>query len=275
MPVLDLSPETKSYELEVNNEVVHLDIEAIVNDSNAKVEINNNPLAVGLNEIEIKVTAEDESVNTYVLKVTRNNDNPVTTIDKFEEIAANTTKDTIEILVNDDIITKEELEKIKNSGKNIIFAHYEDSKLIYAWHILNSDIKTDVEFNTKVSFTNDNKTKINNLTNYAEAFYISSLNQNKSVAKLKVLTDLTDNTKLYYYDSEKIYLQEENVEVNDSYVEIPFLKNDYFLSRMEIKNNNNKGLTIILVVENVLIAGFCIALIVMHKKKDVGVSEEV
>ena len=257
----------KEYELTVKNEVTELKIEAIPNDSNAKVEISDSSLNVGLNKIVIKVTAEDESINEYIINVTRTNENPVTTMDKFSEVIKSTTKDTIEVLVDaSEIISIEELEMIKSSSKNVIFAHYEDNKLLYAWHLLNSDIKTDKEFNTKVLFESENAEKINKLTNYAEAFYIRILNENKSKSKLKVLTNLKGETKLYYFDG-KIHLQDGKIDIDDdSYIEFPSLQNDYFLSRMDIAKRNN-GLAIILGVENIIIAGFCIYLIIKKSKE--------
>lgn len=272
---LAFDPGSNEYELSVKNEVTSLVVNAIANDQNAKVDITNNPLVVGLNKIIIKVTAEDESINEYVINVTRNNDNPAITIDKFKEVADSTTKDTIEVLVGtNDIITKEELETIKSSKKNVIFAHYEDNKLIYAWHLLNEDIKTDVPFNTKVLFTSQNASKINKITNYAEAFYINSPNENKSKVKLKVLTNLKENTKLYYFDG-KIHLQSDKIELDsDSYVEFAFAENEYFLSRMEV-HKNASGLAIILGIENAIIAGFCIYLIIKKSKNNDVVGEQI
>ena len=270
---IPFDPATNEYELSVKNEVTNLDVKAVANDSSAKVDITNNPLNVGLNKIVIKVTAEDESKNEYVINVTRKNDNPTVTIDKFKDIVDATTKDTIEVLVgNKEIITKENLEMIRSSKKNVIFAYYEDNKLIYAWHLLNEDIKTDVEFDTNVSFESANAGKINEITNYAEAFYVTSANKNKSKVKLKVLTNLKEKSKLYYFDG-KIHLQSDKIEVDkDSYVEFPFENNEYFLSRMEVKKNVN-GLAIILGAENIIIAGFCIYLIIKKAKEKNVVGE--
>lgn len=272
---LDFKPDSKEYELSVKNEVSSLTINAVPNDSNAKVEIKNDPLVVGLNKIVITVTAEDESKSEYVINVTRNNENPAVKIEQFKETAESTTKDTIEVLVDSDqIITTEQLKMIKSSNKNVIFAHYEEGKLIYAWHILNKDIKVDKDFNTKVEFTSKKEKNINKLTNFAEAFYISGPNENTSNAKLKVLTNLKEDTRLYYYDG-SIRLQEERLKVDeDSYVEFAFKNNDYFLSRME-NHKNISGLAIILGVENLIIAGFCVYLIIKKSKEKRELGGEV
>ena len=62
----------KTYEYKVNVEysVNEIKIDAIPSNKNAKVEIDNNPLVVGENEIKITVTS-DKSKSEYVLFVTR------------------------------------------------------------------------------------------------------------------------------------------------------------------------------------------------------------
>ncbi len=60
------------YQVTVKNEVKRLEVEAIPNDYNAKVEIvNPEELVVGENKILIKVTAEDGTVLNYVIVVVR------------------------------------------------------------------------------------------------------------------------------------------------------------------------------------------------------------
>ncbi|MBR1802882.1 MAG: cadherin-like beta sandwich domain-containing protein [Clostridia bacterium] len=65
--------ETTQYTATVSNEITKLEIDAIPEDSKAKVEItDNNELKTGDNIIKIKVTAEDDTVRTYMLTVTKN-----------------------------------------------------------------------------------------------------------------------------------------------------------------------------------------------------------
>ncbi len=262
---LDFVSNVNEYSLSVNNEISKLNVTAIANDTKSKVEISNTDLVVGMNEITITVEAEDGSINKYVLKVKRTDDNPQITIDKFASISSTTTKETIEVMVlKDQVITKEQLEMIKNSNKNVIFSYYENDKLVYAWHILNSDILTDEEFITTLNFNNIYQNEIEKATNYAEAFYFSNDNPNKTKTKLKIFVgqDVL-KTKLYYYDL-KIKLQDDNIEVNDGYIEIAYQNNNYFISRTSIKNEINIW-SIILGIENFLIAGFCIYIIVKRK----------
>ena len=60
------------YDLNIPYDIDSVDVNAITEDSNAKVEISgNNDLKVGLNQIKILVTAEDNTTKTYIINVTR------------------------------------------------------------------------------------------------------------------------------------------------------------------------------------------------------------
>lgn len=66
----EFDPETTSYNLEVGVDIDKLDIKAVPNDEKAKVEISgNDSLKIGENTVKITVTAEDETVRTYTIKV--------------------------------------------------------------------------------------------------------------------------------------------------------------------------------------------------------------
>ena len=67
------------YSITIGTDVESLDIKAVAEDSSAKVEISgNDKLLTGENTIEVKVTAEDGTVRTYKINVTKGeNDNIV------------------------------------------------------------------------------------------------------------------------------------------------------------------------------------------------------
>lgn len=60
---------TLEYNIEVPNSVSKLTIKAVAEDSTAKVEIKNNSLKVGKNQVQIVVTAENESQKIYTINV--------------------------------------------------------------------------------------------------------------------------------------------------------------------------------------------------------------
>lgn len=73
---LELTPafsaDVTEYTLAVGEDVTSLDVEAVAYDENAKVEITGNDnLLMGENTVEIKVTAEDGTVRTYTINVTK------------------------------------------------------------------------------------------------------------------------------------------------------------------------------------------------------------
>lgn len=68
----DFSPDITEYSLTVGRDVENLVIDAVAADENATVEITgNNGLLLGENTVNIKVTAEDGTVRTYKINVTK------------------------------------------------------------------------------------------------------------------------------------------------------------------------------------------------------------
>lgn len=65
-------PDTTTYNMTVSNDVTGLDVSAIANDPNAKVEISGNSnWKEGVNPVTITVTAEDGTQKVYIINVTR------------------------------------------------------------------------------------------------------------------------------------------------------------------------------------------------------------
>ena len=68
----EFSPDITEYSLTVGGDVEKLDIGAIAEDTNATIEITGNTgLLIGENTINVKVTAEDGTVRTYTINVTK------------------------------------------------------------------------------------------------------------------------------------------------------------------------------------------------------------
>lgn len=86
----ELTPEFSSdvteYNLKVDENVDVLQVEAEPEDENAEVEVTGNDnLLMGTNKIEIKVTAEDETVKTYIINVTKGEE-PKIQLNKLEVV---------------------------------------------------------------------------------------------------------------------------------------------------------------------------------------------
>lgn len=68
-----------NYSVSIPNEATEVIVKATTNDSKAKVEITGNTnLKVGVNTVSVKVTAEDGSVKTYTIEVTRKEKDTIT-----------------------------------------------------------------------------------------------------------------------------------------------------------------------------------------------------
>lgn len=65
-------PNSTTYSITVDNDVTSIDVSALANDEKASVSISGNTnLREGMNTIQVKVTAENESVKTYTINVNR------------------------------------------------------------------------------------------------------------------------------------------------------------------------------------------------------------
>ena len=68
---IPFNKETLVYNTSVSYDVTRVDIDAVVEDSKAKVVINNKDLIVGDNTITVVVTSENEQVRTYTINIKR------------------------------------------------------------------------------------------------------------------------------------------------------------------------------------------------------------
>lgn len=75
-----------TYSMKVKNNITGLNVDAIANSEKAKVDISGNTnWKEGVNVVSIKVTAEDGTVNTYIVNVTREGTNPSNTGSKSSD----------------------------------------------------------------------------------------------------------------------------------------------------------------------------------------------
>lgn len=86
VPGHSLSPEfssdNTSYSIEVDNNVTSIDVNALTNDSKANVTVlGNSGFSIGVNNVNVVVTAEDGSQKVYSIKVVRKGDNNQTSVD--------------------------------------------------------------------------------------------------------------------------------------------------------------------------------------------------
>jgi hypothetical protein len=95
---LNFSPNTYLYKLNVKNNITKLNITAIPNNKNAKVEIEQKNLEVGKNYITITVTAQDNTICKYTIEVTRERQKSTTKKNNTIKESTNTQKNKTSIL---------------------------------------------------------------------------------------------------------------------------------------------------------------------------------
>ncbi len=253
------------YNLSVRHSIDKIKIMAQVEDSKATVtgagEVS---LKVGKNPFEITVTAENGTVKKYVLEVTRR-DNQY----KLEQLkeALSDDGDVYIVIEDNDTITSNDLNTIKNSKKKIEFVRFnEEKEPIYTLVIDGNklgDIK-DIKTDARMGF--DEKTKFDNLVGYRKGMYFQFTNQEGLPKGLSVRIPVTDEYSdkdkfnLYYYDAvkNKINLKKSGISIENG--EIEFTLGDssnYFLtpSKIELGNNSYKIAAIVEFVIIILLTG--------------------
>ena len=237
-----------NYTLLVLNDVTSININATAEDTKAKViGAGNHDLNVGENNIEIVVTAENESQNIINIKVTRKDGYY---LEDLDVVLNNNKSDDINITIKSDTkLNSNDLEKIKNSKKTVKFNYYnEDKSLMYSWIIDGSKIKSTSELLTTVTYDSENKREISKLSNYADGLFINivQLNNFPKGTKIKLYVgskyDNNDLVNVYAYveNRYKLELVMHNIKVDNGYIEFDDIEaSDYLITMSNIPNSDN------------------------------------
>ena len=184
-----LTPTFKSnvnnYSMKVKNNITSLDVTAIPNNNKAKVVISGNKnWKEGNNTVTIKVTAEDGTVNTYIVNVERASSNNDTKTD---------TKSNDNYLKSLTVKSSHEMEPSFNKNVNSynIKVPYEVEKLDLSYITSNEKAKVEITGNENFKVGSVNTVEIK-VTAEDGSVRIYSLNVTRSTASSK--TDLKDIT---------------------------------------------------------------------------------
>lgn len=234
-----------NYTLSVNKDVTSINIKAVAEDSKSKVtNTGKHNLKYGDNDIEIIVTSESGSQNKINIKVTRKQEY---NLDDLDQILDNSKEKDFDINLNkDNKITKESLEKVKESKKVVNLNFYNENKVLeYSWIIDGNKIDSTDEFITDLSYESDNDKEISELSNYALGLYLNFKHSgslpNGTKIKIYVGDKFNDGdvVNLYYYDknNNKLDFVQDNIKVKDKYVIFDIDHcSTYFLTMSNINN---------------------------------------
>lgn len=267
-----------NYELIVNNEVASIKVGASAEDEKAKVTGTGDvSLQVGVNNLQVIVTAENGSQNVINLKVNRKDgyylEDLSTVINKDEDVVI--------LLTDSSKITNEHLETIKNSKKKVTFNYVNENKVVmYSWIVDGKNLSSIKEINTKITFSSENVNDIGLASNYAEGKYVNFEHTgelpNSTQVKLYVADKFSngDVINVYSYDKDgkKLTSVEKSLEVKDGYISFDIEKcAEYFVTRSNIMGvvEEKKGINVFLIisiVELFVIIGLVVMFILKGKK---------
>ena len=279
--------DNNNYELIVNNEVESIKVNASAEDAKAKVSgVGNISLQIGVNNLQVIVTAENGAQNVINLKVTRKDgyylEDLSTVINKEEDVTI--------LLTDSSKITTEHLEMVKNSKKTVSFNYVNENKVVmYSWIVDGNELSKEKEFNTKITFASDNINEIGAASNYADGKFVNFEHSGElpSATKIKLyVADKFSNgdvVNVYNYDKESKELTsiQTKLEVKDGYITFDIEHcSEYFVTRSTIVGAvvEKKGFNIFLIlsiVEFVVIIILLVMFIIKGKKSDVKEKLEV
>lgn len=278
---IEFNKDILNYNIIVENNIDKIDIDAVVEDKNASVDINNKDiLSIGENEITIVVTAQNGNKKTYKIMVMRKDDSIVTTIDKLKDVISKNNSKIVTVEIKDDInnISKDIIDEL--SKKNIILNvnKYKEDKILYKWVIDGKKIDKSFEFNTLVNLDSKYKNEIDKLTNYVDAIYLDysySGELPKDTEFSLYVGDKYNNgdkLKLYYYDvdNNNMILEEDELVVSNGYVKYKIEHcSNYVLTQALLNEEIGNGFDIekiIIIIQGVIILFMICYYIFIDKK---------
>ena len=261
-----------NYSINVENSVEKLNIKYTLEDQKANVVIeNNDALKIGLNDILIKVTAENGETKTYTLSVIRekimlvieNDDEKIIELLDKKEIT-----DLVHVKVKDSeekIISKKILEKLKETGKSIVFEVVNESNAILYSIMLNGEDITSIDkFDYTLTYVTDDTLK-SILGNDYIAFRLKGKLPGKVNISILVNEFENDNLILYKFENEEVS-KYQDLNLKDNYTDFEIDDNDtYVIANMIESKSNNLFVIIGLSLTAVIIA--IIIIFILKKKK--------
>ncbi len=243
---IDFKKDVFEYSITVDNTVDSLTILPKLEDSKASFKVEGpSSLIVGLNQITIKVTAENGSSVDYILKVNRESNSPLVSLKDLKATFASITADEIIVVVTDEdnIIDKELIDLISSSDKKIIITYYRNESILYSYEFKASLLSDFDEFSSLLSFSSPNKELIDELSNYADLLHLNFSQKgtfpNDTIVRVFVGNKFSDGTvlNLYYFTEDNIELISDDVKVESGFVSLSIPhSSEYFLTRSNILN---------------------------------------
>ena len=271
-----------NYTLTVRTDITKINIKAEAEDPNSSITgLGEKELKIGDNNIQITITSESGEAKIVNIKINRKD---AFYKDDLEYLLTNKTDDIN--IKNETDFSKEEIEKIKNSGKIVNLNYYKNKQLLYSWIIDGSKINNPNDFYTEVIFNSNSKEEISKLSSDADGKIISfkdnTIIPEGTKLKIYVADKFEDNelVNIYYYskDDNKLKTYKKKIKVQNGYIEFEIKDNyDYFITKEDITNlkspvkqkNNKSNIPILpfIIGPICLFLVLIVAIILIKKKK--------
>ncbi len=284
---IEFNKKTLTYNVNVPNEVVEAKVSYETTSSKAVASISGNTaLEVGENKIEINVTAEDGSIRTYVLNITR--EKSVLKSENNEEEIVSKIKDTsnnddIVVTVDEDdenkIVSSNIINELINTNKNLAYNVVDkEGKVLYKVKINSEKLVKDSEFSYYLTFKSDYEDVLNSLTennlhlplNFK--FHGTLPGNIEFSIYVKDMLDTTKEYDLYYFNTKNNILELEinKVPITNGYAdfELNHFSEYVLLEKKAAANKKNIIPIIIMVIIAFIIIGLMIFITKKTKKKE-------
>ena len=147
-------------------------------------------------------------------------------IEDLEKLLEDSNLDNIYIKLDDknNILSSEDLDKIKESKKIVDFNYYENNKILYTFIIDGSKLNKTFDFNFELSYDSEYKNEISDINDYDLYIHFDYINVPEGT-KFKIYVgdsfSNSDSLDIYYYDDIKKEVSElsNDVEVKNNFVE--------------------------------------------------------
>lgn len=283
---IEFNKNTLIYNVSVPNEVVEAKINYETTSSKAVASISGTTaLEVGENKIEINVTAEDGSIRTYVLNITR--EKSVLKSENDEEEIVRKIKDTsnnddIVVTVNEDdkdkVVSSNIINELINANKNLAYNVVDkEGKVLYKVKINSDKLVKDSEFSYYLTFKSDYEDVLNSLTennlhlplNFK--FHGALPGNIEFSVYVKDMLDTTKEYDLYYFNTKNNILELEinKVPITNGYADFELNHfSEYVLLEKKVATNKKSVIPIIImVIIALIIIGLMIFITRKPKKK--------
>lgn len=202
---LDFNPEITTYQIDLENQINQIVIDAKPADSSATVNLESiYSLAVGSNRIEIVVIAANGTTKTYQLTIVRSDQVPTVTIDNLVDAIYRITTDQIQLIMPiDGMIENDILQVVKEANKILIVLGFNmQQELSYKWQLDGRSMEPISSINTNITIPSLYQPQIDQASNHVKGVSLALMQNDAYPSNTKIGVKVDQ----YYQDGQSLRL---------------------------------------------------------------------